>query len=133
MRRSPRGTPLPVRLLAMCDRLYGQQNADRPELGPCWEWTGAKNTNGYGVIKVAGRLELAHRVALALALGRPIADDKWALHACDNPPCIRPRHLREGLPAENVADAIARKRHRGFETAPHRMSDFAAEVWEATA
>ena len=104
--------------------------ADRPWLGRCWEWTGATNTNGYGVIKVAGRLELVHRVALSLALGRPIAEGMWGLHECDNRVCARPRHLREGLPAENVADAIARKRYRGFPLTPRRRSDFAADVWE---
>lgn len=121
-------TPVAIRLLSRIDSQYGQQNEDRPELGPCWEFRGAKNTNGYGVIKVDGRLELTHRVALAEALGRPIAEGMWALHACDNPPCARPRHLREGPPTENVAECIARGRHRGFEQL-YAMSDFGREVW----
>jgi len=121
-------TPVALRLLAKTDRRNGQPNDDRPELGPCWEFAGAKNTNGYGVIKVDGKLELTHRVALALALGRPIADGMWSLHSCDNPPCVRPRHLREGPATENVADCIARGRHRGFEQV-YRMSEFGSEVW----
>ena len=127
-----RRRPVAPRLLARLDREHGQSNADRPGLGRCWEWMGATNTNGYGVIRVDGRLELVHRVALSLALGRPIAPGMWSLHACDNTLCARPRHLSEGTPAENVADAIARKRHRGFETAPRRRSDFAVDVWEAS-
>ncbi len=118
-------------LLILGDREHGQSNADRPGLGRCWEWTGAVNTNGYGVIKVGGRLELAHRVALSLALGRPIAPGTWALHACDNRRCARPRHLREGAPAENVADAISRKRYRGFPLSPRRRSELADDVWGA--
>lgn len=106
--------PLPVRLLRHTDRLYGRPNG--PGLGQCWEWSGALNTNGYGVVKVRGRLELAHRMALAVALGRPIREGLHALHACDNRRCVRPRHLREGTREENMAECVARGRHAGFET-----------------
>lgn len=128
-----RRTPLAVRMLRHTDRVYGEANEGRPDLGRCWEWTGATNTNGYGVVKVAGRLELAHRMALALALGRPIREGMHALHACDNRRCVRPRHLSEGTREENMADCVARGRHVGFETRPSFLEQLLAELEECAA
>jgi DNA-binding XRE family transcriptional regulator len=82
----------------------------------CWEWTGARNKLGYGVfsVLVAGfryaRRYLAHRYALEFALGRSIESDKRALHACNNPGCVRvgPGHVYEGTPKQNTADMVRR-------------------------
>jgi HNH endonuclease len=107
--------PIEVRLLAKTDRLYGDEPPNgRIELGICWPWLGARNADGYGIIR--GEFEadgsqpllLAHRVALSLALGRPLGDGMNALHRCDYPPCVRPRHLREGTQQENVDEMMER-------------------------
>lgn len=84
----------------------------RKLLGACIEYVGTRNADGYGVLPtpVHGS-RLAHRAALADALGRPV--DGLALHRCDNPPCINPAHLYEGTQQDNVADAVARGRARG--------------------
>lgn len=84
----------------------------RPDLGACWEWSGPKNSAGYGIMP-AKRFgtTLAHRAALALEIGRPV--DGLAMHLCDNPPCCRPSHLREGTHADNSADAVSKGRTRG--------------------
>lgn len=114
-----RAAPKPVaeRLLAKLDRHYGQAApADRPELGECWEWMGARNSDGYGIIRGAREpdgsypLVLVHRVALSLALGRPLEPDMNANHRCDNRPCARPRHLYEGTHTDNLDDQYARDR-----------------------
>lgn len=81
----------------------------RPGLQPCWLWTGATaNELGYGVINVGGKIRRATHMAIWIATG------KWprlqALHECDNPPCVRFDHLREGTQLENVRDCIARGR-----------------------
>lgn len=115
-RRPRRTIPLEDRLLAKVDRVYGDAPDHRPELGPCWVWMGAMNGDGYGVIRgdvVPGARQpilLAHRVALSLALGRPLGQDMFANHKCDNPRCVRPRHLYEGTMQQNVDDMNERGR-----------------------
>lgn len=87
----------------------------------CWNWLGDLNKGsrsgggGYGVLTISpgpGKRSFkvkAHRLSLA------IQDGTWpvlhVLHGCDNPACVRPDHLREGTPKQNVRDAINRGRH----------------------
>jgi hypothetical protein len=112
-RRGVRRTlPLELRLLAKTDRVNGPVLVE--SLGPCWPWLGACNSSGYGLISEGGRLYLAHRIALSMALGRDLAPGMVSRHRCDNPPCIRPSHLQEGSQTENVREAVMRGRHAGF-------------------
>lgn len=39
------------------------------KVGECWEWQGAKNQNGYGLLKIAGKMVMAHRLAYTLKNG----------------------------------------------------------------
>jgi hypothetical protein len=93
----------------------------RPELGPCWMWTGANDGKaGYGKITVEhkpGRQirTQAHRASWMLHFGK-IPPGLEVCHECDNPPCIRPEHLFLGNRAANQQDA-ARKGHKGKLTA----------------
>lgn len=72
----------------------------------CWEWTGAKKKSGHGVFSINS---IATHIALAFD-GRPRKDGLWALHSCDNPVCVNPKHLRWGTVQENVADMVERNR-----------------------
>lgn len=81
------------------------------ELGECWIYEGARNAGGYGVIRDNERnLVLAHRVSLAIALGRPLGEGMVACHRCDVPRCVRPAHLFEGTQQDNVDDMHAKGR-----------------------
>lgn len=40
----------------------------------------------------------------------PIPDGVHLLHACDNPPCVRPTHLFLGTPKANAHDRVAKGR-----------------------
>jgi len=82
--------------------------------GKCWEWQGATNKNGYGVLRIAKekRNVLAHRYSLEFITGCPIPEDKDVCHTCDNPRCVNPEHLYLGDAYSNVHDMINRKRDR---------------------
>lgn len=78
----------------------------------CWEWQAGKHSGGYGLFHLSrlGRSTQAHRVAYELTHGE-IPAGMCILHACDNPPCVNPSHLRLGTQAENRADCVAKGRH----------------------
>ena len=75
----------------------------------CWEWTGVKNQDGYGRVRVNGKLLSAHRVVYAQLYG-PIPEGLNVLHNCDNPGCVNPTHLRLGTQTDNLHDAYDRER-----------------------
>lgn len=88
-------------------RLWAKVNKDgpipgyRPELGPCWLWTGSTNSHGYGLIKVNGRSLLAHRATYELMHG-PIQPSVEPDHLCRVRSCVRPDHLELLTHRENV-------------------------------
>lgn len=94
-------TPIRYRLLA---------RIDFDTTPGCWEWSGAKVPQGYGLIKRKDGTQLrAHRVAYELANG-PIPSGMFVCHRCDNPRCVRPGHLFLGSHDENMADMVAKDR-----------------------
>lgn len=77
----------------------------------CWIWNGAKDLKGYGRINAGGngRALLAHRVSWELENGE-IAEGQCALHSCDVPSCVNPRHLFLGTIKDNNRDMWEKNR-----------------------
>lgn len=76
----------------------------------CSEWTGYRDSLGYGRIGIGQRPVLVHRLSWELANG-PIPDGLHVLHACDNPSCVRVDHLSVGTQQDNMRDTVTRGRH----------------------
>lgn len=65
----------------------------RPGRDACWEWTGAVNDRGYGVVSVAGRMVYVHRFMYAVSRGRWLPAGSDVHHVCGNKRCANPDHL----------------------------------------
>ena len=80
----------------------------------CWEWTGAINNNGYGLLNVDSRSRLAHRISYEIHVGQiPESRDyhgTCVLHKCDVRRCVNPDHLFLGTVQDNTSDMDAKGR-----------------------
>ena len=76
----------------------------------CWEWTAAKDKDGYGAFLFDGKMWRAP-IASLLIHGRPVPPGMYACHKCDNPGCVNPDPLYAGTPSQTVADMIRRRRN----------------------
>jgi len=87
----------------------GPVPSHRSELGPCWIWTAGTKAGGYGIENPDSGTRLAHRISYILTYGT-VPDGICVLHACDNPPCVRPSHLFVGTHKDNAQDCRSKGR-----------------------
>lgn len=106
VKRGPRQLPRRLRFFARVD-VRGPDE--------CWVWLAGTQLRGYGHFYDDDRRNRrAHRVAVELATGVPLADEVVVLHSCDNPPCVNARHLKVGTQVENLEDMRAKGRGYRF-------------------
>lgn len=78
----------------------------------CWGWSGPKMLDGRGQMSFGNRTMTAPNIMLTISAGK---SDQHALHTCDNPECVNPRHLYWGSPKDNARDMVDRNRMNLYE------------------
>lgn len=109
---------------SIVDRFWKRVNKNgpvpphRPELGPCWQWTGLVVAR-YGQISLGhpstpgSKRWKTHRFSWELHHGA-IPEHLRVMHQCDNCLCVNPAHLELGTQKQNVHDAIHKGRRNAF-------------------
>lgn len=98
----------------------------------CWEWAGAKQSNGYGRLWNGEKSDYSHRVVFTQIKGN-IPSGLDLDHLCRNRRCVNPDHLepvtrstnlRRGNAGENIAIPLRNKTHcpRGHEYSGHNLT-----------
>jgi len=97
-RQQQRGNPLvPLRAdVTLSERMEAQTDKSVD----CWVWTASTNEDGYGCIRVGGKMMKAHRVAYEMEHGA-IPEGMQVDHRCHTPACVRPDHLRLATNKQN--------------------------------
>ncbi len=67
----------------------------------CWNWTGARNKSGYGMVYLNGRRRQAYHATWELMNG-PLPAGVEIDHLCRNPRCVNPLHLEPVTRQENI-------------------------------
>lgn len=79
----------------------------------CLEYTGCRDTDGYGDITVDGKGWGTHQYTWTKLFG-DIPKGMCVCHSCDNPPCVNPEHLWLGTLQDNVRDMDRKGRRAPF-------------------
>lgn len=74
---------------------------DRGYVTPCWIWQGAKDWDGYGLLRRGGQSTGAHIWYYKRAKGS-IPEGTEIDHLCSIRPCVNPDHLEATTHTENV-------------------------------
>lgn len=94
----------------LSDRFYISKYPTVKTESDCFEWQGAKNKAGYGLIYFNKSQVLAHRFLYQLLNPTIDITGKVILHMCDNPLCVNPDHLKLGTQQENIVDCSLKGR-----------------------
>ena len=77
----------------------------------CWLWTGARDYQGYGMMRLRGSVKRAHLLSF-MHFCEEIPVGMKIMHTCDEPSCGNPAHLNLGTQKDNVQDMLLKGRRR---------------------
>ena len=79
-------------------------NSPFTPFGHCMVWKYGLNRDGYGVLTIEGKQDLAHRAVFIQTRGR-VPEDRQVNHLCNRPYCVQPSHLYAGTRQDNKDDS----------------------------
>lgn len=86
------GKYTPKKRLSLSDTVRLLSKVEEDENG-CWNFTGCRDRQGYGRIRIKGKTEWVHRVFYSV-FKRSIPEGHEIDHKCKNRSCCNPEHLR---------------------------------------
>ena len=100
--------------------------------GPCWQWTGGRNSKGYGHCRLDRETTfVAHRLAYLMLVGE-IPDGMQLDHLCMNRACVNPDHVEvvdgrtNTLRGNAMSARYARRTHCGY---GHPFDEENTRIW----
>jgi hypothetical protein len=89
----------------------------------CWIWTGNKNQDGYGMVRLDGKTRSTHRVSYELFVSEiPV---KLVIdHLCRNRDCVNPEHMELVTNHENILRGVGIAASNSQKTHCHRGHEF---------
>lgn len=84
-------------------------------LGPCTDWTGKLDEDGYGKIRDGTVFKFAHRVSYELEHGA-VPPGRLVCHRCGRRACVAPEHLYAGTAEDNMRDLAVDNTGSGSKT-----------------
>ena len=77
----------------------------------CWKYNKKLHPDGYGYLKINGKMIKAHRFSYEYFIG-PLDLKLMICHNCHNRKCCNPNHLRQDTNYSNMIDMVYQKNQR---------------------
>ena len=89
---------------ADCFGVPMQVNSPFSPFGCCMVWRFGLNRDGYAVLTIGGKQDLAHRAVFIQTRGQ-VPEGRQVNHLCNRPYCLQPSHLYAGTRQDNKDDS----------------------------